>query len=135
MTALDKRKEIKARKPKFLAQDYHKKKRIRQRWKRPRGLQSKMRLNKRGYRRGISSGWRSPRSVRGFSPEGLEVVRVETISQLETVDPVTQGVMVSGRVSVRTKKILFDAARERKITILNRRADTFDERYFKEGSR
>ena len=127
--ALTKRKQLKARKPVFLAQDTHKKKRIRQRWRRPRGLQSKIRLNKRGYRRGVSSGWRSPRQVRGLSPEGLVPIRVETIAQLETIDPKTQGAIVSGRVSIRTKKALYDAAAQRSITVLNRDAATFEERY------
>ena len=127
--ALTKRKQIKSKKPDFLAQDTHKKKRIRQRWKRPRGLQSKVRLNKRGYRRGVSTGWRSPKSVRGLSPEGLIQVRVETLAQLEALDPKTQGAIVSGRVSIRTKKALYDAATAKKITILNRDAKVFEDRY------
>ena len=127
--ALTKRNELKARKPAFLAQDTHKKKRIRQRWKRPRGLQSKVRLHKRGYRRGVSSGWRSPKAARGLSREGLIPVRVENLSQLESLDPKTQGALVSGRVSIRTKKALYDAANQRSITILNRDAKVFEERY------
>lgn len=127
--AITKRKQIKAKKPVFLAQDTHKKKRIRQRWRRPRGLQSKIRLNKRGYRRGVSSGWRSPIAARGLSPEGLIPVRIETLAQLEALDAKTQGAMVSGRVSIRTKKILYDAAAKKKVTVLNRDAKLFEERY------
>lgn len=127
--ALTKRNQLKARKPAFLAQDTHKKKRIRQRWKRPRGLQSKVRLHKRGYRRSVSSGWRSPKAARGLSPEGLIPVRVENLVQLEALDPATHGAMVSGRVSIRTKKTLYDEAKKRSITILNRDAKVFEERY------
>lgn len=127
--ALTKRNQLKARKPAFLAQDTHKKKRIRQRWKRPRGLQSKVRLHKRGYRRSVSSGWRSPKAARGLSPEGLIPVRVENLAQLEALDAATHGAMVSGRVSIRTKKTLYDEAKKRSITILNRDAKVFEERY------
>jgi large subunit ribosomal protein L32e len=127
--ALTQRKQIKAKKPVFLAQDTHKKTRIRPRWKRPRGLQSKVRLHKRGYRRSVSTGWRSPKAVRGLSPEGLVPIRIETLAHLEGLDPKTHGALISGRVSIKTKKILYDAARERKITILNRDANVFDERY------
>lgn len=126
---LKQRKEQKARKPAFIAQDAHKKKRIRARWKRPRGLQSKVRLNKLGYNTGVSTGWRSPKAVRGTAPNGLEQIRVETRAQLEALDAKTQGAMVSGRVSMRTKKTLYDAAAKLGVTILNRDSAKFAERY------
>ena len=51
---LEFRKKIKAKKPNFIRQDAHKKGEIKKKWRRPKGLQSKMRLHKRGYRKSPS---------------------------------------------------------------------------------
>ena len=48
---LELRKKIKAKKPNFVSQDTHKRKRIRPRWRKPRGWHSKIRLHKIGYRK------------------------------------------------------------------------------------
>ena len=54
---------MKKKKPKFIRQDAHKKGRLAKKWRKPKGLQSKMRLCKKGYRKRISKGYKSPKEV------------------------------------------------------------------------
>ena len=68
---LDKRRRIKKKKPDFIMQSAHKKSRLEQKWKRPRGIDSKMRLNLKGHQKCVEVGYRSPRAVRGLDKSGL----------------------------------------------------------------
>ncbi len=83
---LEKRKEMKARKPDFARQEIHKKARLRKCWRKPKGIQSKMRLKKSGYARCISVGYRAPAEVRGLSVEGLVPVTVNNLPELGKVE-------------------------------------------------
>ena len=60
------RKRIKAKKPNFVRQDSHKQKEVKKKWRKPKGMQSKMRLKKKGYRKSVSIGYGSPKKVNGF---------------------------------------------------------------------
>jgi len=119
------RKKIKSRKPTFLAQDVLHRKRIRPRWKRPKGLQSKMRLNHAGQPANVSQGWRSPRSIRGFSSEGLQKIRVHNVADLQKIDAKTQGALIASNVSIKNKEKIYAECDKLKITVLNRNAKDF----------
>ena len=85
---LAQRKQQKAKKPEFISQDSWKRKRIRKRWQRPKGFQSKMRLSKKGYRKLVSTGYGSPKSVYGLDVSGLEKVTINTLSELTKLNKV-----------------------------------------------
>ena len=74
---LEHRSVIKKKKPNFIRQDAHKKKRVGTSWRRAKGIQSKVRLNKRGYVKSVSQGYRSPKSVRGTTPSGSSTMMRE----------------------------------------------------------
>ncbi len=112
MDLLNIRNMLKKRKPVFLAQDWYKRKRIRRRWRRPRGLQSKMRLQKRGKPAVVSSGWRSPRAVRGLTRQGLQEVIIRTARDLDLLGEGRIGVF-HRQVSLRTRLMLITLAEER----------------------
>lgn len=113
------RKRIKAKKPTFVKQDTHKKKRIRPRWGKPRGWQSKIRLHKRGHRRSVTPGYGSPTQVKGLHPSGLEPIEVNTQGDLKQLDPEKQGIVISRSVGMRKKIILAEKAKEAGLKILN----------------
>jgi large subunit ribosomal protein L32e len=123
MPAIDHRKKIKSKKPQFSAQDSHKLKRIKPRWRKPKGLQSKMRLRHGSYHSHISPGWRSPAEARGQSPQGLFPVIVHRATDIAVIDAKTHAIIVASSVSSRNKIIIYDRAKEKGITILNRKAD------------
>jgi large subunit ribosomal protein L32e len=117
--ALDARKLLKSKKPTFLRQDGHKKIRLGNKWRKPKGLQNKMRLNKRGYRKSVSVGYKSPRLVKGFDKSGLEIINITKIDLLESVDPKTQGIVISGNIGQKKKIEIVKIAIKKSITILN----------------
>jgi len=121
------RKTIKSRKPTFLQQDHHKKARVKARWKRPTGLQSKMRHQFKGYSRRVKQGWRSPVEIRGFHGAGVEPVMVFNIQDLDKVKN-HQGIIISGNVGTRKKLLIIEKAVSMKLQILNIKPDQFKKR-------
>jgi large subunit ribosomal protein L32e len=113
------RKELKKKKPDFMRQDAHKKKRLKTSWRRSRGSQSKMRLELKGYRRNIEIGWGSPKAVYGLSKEGLKKVIVNNVNDLKKIDSKKEGAVISGSVGLRKKLEIVKEAETLKIKILN----------------
>ncbi len=113
------RKRAKAKKPNFVRQDSHKKAEIKKRWRRSKGLQSKMRLHKKGYRKSPSKGYRSPAVVRGLHPSGLVPVVVSSKKELENIDTKNQGAIISKSVGMKKRIELVNYTKEKGITILN----------------
>ena len=116
---LELRKVMKARKPNFHIQNSNDpKKRFSGRWKRPKGLQSKIRERRKGNPRYIEPGYGSPAAVRGAAAEGLFPVVVSNMSDLTRVTE-DHGVVISATVGLRKKVELVKAAVERKLKLLN----------------
>lgn len=112
------RKTVKSKKPEFLQQDYHKKRRLSRKWKRPTGLQSKMRHQFKGYNRRVKQGWRSPIAVRGYHGKGVEPVLIRNVFELNAVNK-DQGIIVSGKVGLRKRIDILKKAEELKLLVLN----------------
>lgn len=114
------RKEKKAKKPKFVRQDSHKKPRLQKSgWRKPKGQDSNMRVGNKGYRRTVSSGYRAPAEVRGLSGEGLITVVVSTEKDLEKLDSKKEGVIIASSVGLRKKILIINKCKELKLKILN----------------
>jgi large subunit ribosomal protein L32e len=109
---LELRKKIKRKKPEFLAQDVGKKKRIRRRWVKPRGLQSKMRLAKKGYRKSVKIGYGSPAAVHGLDKSGLKPILTYNLAQLSRLDKEKDCVIIPGTVGLRTKNKILTKVKE-----------------------
>jgi large subunit ribosomal protein L32e len=121
---LETRKTIKSKKPEFIQQDYHKKRRLSRKWKRPTGLQSKMRHQFKGYSRRVKQGWRSPVEIRGYHPSGLEPVLIHTIDQLAQLKS-HQAIIIASNVGMRKKILILDKALAMNIKILNIKPESF----------
>lgn len=116
--ALELRKEIKARKPEFLAQDAHKKSRIANRWRRPRGIHSKMRLSKKSKRVCVSTGYGSPCEARGLDKNGLVPILVANAEQVSKIDKKKQSALFA-KTGKRTRMEMLRKAKEIGISIMN----------------
>ncbi len=116
---LDKKKKTKL--PSFKRQEWFRYKRLGDRWRRPRGLHSKMRRHM-GYRPPVvRAGYRTPKDVRYIHPSGFREVLVHNISELEDVDPKVQAVRIGGTVGKRKRKEIIEKADGLNIRVLNRR--------------
>ena len=113
------RKKQKSRKPVFKQTDAHKKKKLADHWRRPRGLHNKARREIKGKYPLVKSGYGSPAAVRGFHPSGYEEVMVNNLNELETLDASTQAVRIAGRVGARKRQMIEEKAAELGLKILN----------------
>jgi large subunit ribosomal protein L32e len=116
---LEARKKAKKKKPDFVIKDTHKKVRVPCRWRKPRGKHSPVRQRHRGRPKLVSIGYGSPKEVRNLDLSGLERVMVNSLSQLEELDPKRQGIIISGKTGKKKKAEIIKIALERNISILN----------------
>ena len=117
---------LKKRQPKFLRQDAHKHKRVKQVWRSPKGLHSKMRDSRRGYKVKLQGGYQTPREVRGLDKHGLKPTLVATAKELEALDPKVNSVILRGTLGGRKKVALLEEAHKKKFTVLNAKADAVE---------
>jgi large subunit ribosomal protein L32e len=117
---LAQRSRINKRRPDFLREEWFRYKKIPKNWRRPDGITSKMRINKKYRPSKVRVGFRSPRDVRGLHPSGFEEVLIHTLKEIEGVDPKTQAVRIGSTVGTKKRVEIEKKADERKIRILNR---------------
>ena len=117
---LELRRQQHRKRPAFLAQDSHKKKRIRKRWVRPRGLHSKMREQRRGYRVLVKAGYRSPAAVRHLdASSGKHCVVVTTVKDLAQFNPQQHALIIGSSIGTRKRLELVQRASDQKFTMIN----------------
>jgi len=106
-------------KPAFRRQQYHKKKRTPESWRKPRGNLSKQRRGIKGKGDMVEAGYRTPKDARGLHPSGFEEVRVHNVDDLEGVDGDTQAVRIASKVGARKRERIEEVAEDREIRVLN----------------
>lgn len=108
----------KRKKPKFITQDSHKRPEIKDRWRKPKGMHSKMRLRKGGHRRIVSIGYGSPDALRGSTKSGKKIVLLNCIKDLEKITPDSIG-LLSGKLGAKKRIEIIKQAIAKKTELLN----------------
>ena len=103
----------------FKRQCLSQKKKLDDVWRRPRGLQSKKRMQKRAKGPLPRPGYGAPAAVRGFHPSGYEEVLVFAPADLEGLNPETQAVRVAGTVGNRKREAIQEKALELGLKVFN----------------
>ena len=120
---MEKKTTTKRKKPKFLRTDWHKKIRLgrgvkkNQKWHGAKGRQNKLRLNRKGRMQRPKIGWGADTKNKGFV-DGVEVVRVENVSELSKVKKGC-GIIIA-KVGTKKRTEIIAKANEMKIKILNK---------------
>ena len=117
--ALKLRSRLKSKKPAFRRQESWRYKRVSQVWRKPDGVDSKMRRKVRGWPAQAEIGYRGPRKARNLHPSGYKEVSVRNVDDLAKVDPNTQAVRISHTVGMKKRAEIHVRAGERHIHILN----------------
>ena len=107
-------KENKMKKPKFKRQQAILKK-LKNRWRRPKGIQSKLRLRKGGKGKVPRVGYGSNRISRG-NIKGKSFVHISNLNELENMK---QPIIISSKIGLKKKLKIIDKAKDLKIEILN----------------
>ena len=118
---LAKRNRMSHKRPAFKRQNWFRYKRLGDKWRRPRGIHSKMRRHFKYRIPVVQSGFRGPASVRGLHPSGFEEVRVNNPKDVDDVDPKTQAIRIARTVGDKKREIIVDKADELGIRVFNRR--------------
>lgn len=113
------RKQIKSRTPEFLREEWFRYKRIPRNWRRPDGITSKMRINKKYRPSKVRVGFRGPKDVRGLHSSGFEEVMVYNVNDLEHINNETQAARIGGSVGTRKRIEIEKKAEELDVRILN----------------
>lgn len=117
--SLELRARLKAKKPKFRRQESWRYKRVSEVWRKPDGIDSKMRSKIKGWPRSAEIGYRGPRKARYVHPSGFREVLVRNVDDLADIDPQTQAVRIAHTVGLRKRAEISVRAGERSIHVLN----------------
>lgn len=108
-----------AKRASFKRGGYGTKKQLSDSWRRPRGLQSKQRLQKKAKGAHPTPGFGSPVAVRGLHPSGYEDILVHNPRELEGLDAATQAVRIAGAVGMKKREQMQIRAGELGLRVLN----------------
>ncbi|MBI2541106.1 50S ribosomal protein L32e [Candidatus Woesearchaeota archaeon] len=119
------RNEMKDRKPHFIRQDHQRRKKLgrKLKWRKPKGIHSKIRHQLKGRRKMPSPGHKSPSKVRGLHASGLKITRVHSVNGLGTINKGAEGIVIAKQVGAKKKLDILKKAKELGISVLNLNID------------
>lgn len=129
--ALRLRARARNKKPAFVRAESWKYDRFSVSWRRPRGLDNKIRRKINGWPPGCSTGYKGPKVARYLHPSGYKEVVVYNAEDLSAVDPATQAARISHTVGKRKRASIIEQAKTLNIKILNVKVSAAPEK--KEG--
>jgi len=109
----------KKRAKKFKRQEWFRFKRLGEKWRKPRGRDSKMRLCRKGKPAMPSTGARSPKALRGIHPSGFAEIRVNNPRELDGLSVKKQAVRIASSVGKRKREQILTRAKELGLKVLN----------------
>lgn len=111
---------VKRRKsPDFVRQESWRYVRLETGYRRPRGKDSRMRLQKSGSPPLVKIGYGTPSEYKGLHPSGYRDVLVSTVAELENLRPDRDAVRISGRLGLKKKLQILEAANAKGLKVLN----------------
>ena len=107
------------KKLKFIREDAHKKSSLGNKWRRPKGLHSKMRLSKKGYNKSVSIGYGSPRKTRNMHRSGLKLIIIKSLKDIEKIDTKKECAAVAKTIGLKKKIEILKQAIKKNINVVN----------------
>jgi large subunit ribosomal protein L32e len=105
--------------PRFVREESWRYKRVKERWRSPRGKTSRVRRSKKGWPQVVKIGYARPRTMRGRHPSGLTETIVYRPKDLANLDPKTQAARIAHTVGENKRVQILEDAKKANIRVLN----------------
>ena len=115
------RKRAKQNKPSFVRPESWRYIRLGESWRRPRGLDHKVRRKIKGWPPGVSVGYKGPKIARYLHPSGYREVIVNNVDEVSRVNPKTHAARIAHTVGKRKRLLIIKEAKIRNVYVLNSR--------------
>jgi large subunit ribosomal protein L32e len=116
---MDLRKNIAKHRPSFRRVESWRYKRVKDPWRKARGIDSQTRIKSKSGVKSPSVGYRGPKKVRGMHPSGYEEVRVVNIEDLKNLNNKIHALKISSRLGAKKRLNLIEYAQTRGYKVLN----------------
>jgi large subunit ribosomal protein L32e len=117
--ALKVRKRVKKKKPAFVRPESWRYVKLKESWRRPRGLDNKVRQKVKGWPPGVSVGYKGPKDARGLHPSGYREVLVHNVKEVSNVNPKSEAARIAHTVGKRKRAQIIAEAKKLNVFILN----------------
>lgn len=114
------RKKVSATRPKFVRQESWRYIRLAENWRKPKGVDNKMRKQVSGVPPLVKVGYRGPKRARGLHPSGYRDRLIHNIRDLEKLDPKFDAARIGHSVGRRKRIDIVSRANALGIKVLNR---------------
>jgi large subunit ribosomal protein L32e len=115
------RAKVAEHRPDFVRQESWRYDKLKPTWRKPKGIDNKMRLQQAGFPPLVKVGYRTPKAARGLHPSGMMEKLVHNPAELEGIDPKTFVVRIAATVGARKREAIRDRANKLGLRILNPR--------------
>lgn len=114
------RKKVSATRPKFVRQESWRYVRLAENWRKPKGIDNKMRKQVSGVPPLVKVGYRGPKKARGLHPSGYNDRLIHNIRDLEKLDPKVDAARIGHSVGRRKRIDIVSKANTLGVKVLNR---------------
>jgi len=113
------RKTIAKHRPSFRRVESWRYKRVKDPWRKARGIDSRTRIKSKSGVKSPSVGYRGPKKVRGMHPSGYEEVRIVSIEDLKNLSNKKHALKLSSKLGAKKRLFIIEYAQNRGFKILN----------------
>jgi large subunit ribosomal protein L32e len=116
---VERRKEFSKRRPRFVRQESWRFGRLRPMWRKPKGVDNKVRRQDKGAVALVRVGYRGPKESRGLHPSGHYEILVHRAADLQTLVPGRDVARIGATVGARKRVLILSRAKELGIRVVN----------------